>query len=168
LFPFYGYENANGTSWHILYVAAYENRARPLTRWDRAAKTLTRVGTEDRASNRFFPVWRYERTVDSQTRLLEKEFSLLFFLQDYWRKKDLSEKAATDYTRTRVLWRLVHYERDHESVSLDVFPAITYDRTGQSRRKVSFLWRGFRYERKEEQKAVDVLFLPVWRSRWGD
>jgi hypothetical protein len=179
LFPLYGYKNtarqengdpssAQGRQWHILYLAAYENGSRPLTRWNRNTKKSDVTGTAYHADNRFFPVWHYSRTLDTNTRRLEKEFSLLFFLQDYWRKTDVSEKPETDYTRTRILWRLLHYERDHDVVSLDVFPAITYDRNGASLRKVSFLWRGFRYERKDGQKAVDLLFLPVWRTRWAD
>jgi hypothetical protein len=179
LFPFYSYENTFaardevyprtlGRSWHVLYLAAYENQIRPLTEWDPASKTTKVVGVSKTAGNRFFPIWRYSRSVDSRTNLREKEFALLFFLQDYWSRTELSDAPKTDYARTRVLWRLFHYERDHDTVSLDVFPSITYDRSGDSLRKVSFLWRGFRYERKEEQKSVDLLFLPVWRTRWAD
>jgi hypothetical protein len=118
------------------------------------------------AANRFFPLWSYDRTTNTKTERLEKDFSLLFFLQDYAKKKDLADAPKTDFVRTRVLWRLFRYQRDHDDVTVDVFPAITYDRTGDSMRKASFLWRGFRYERKEGQKAVDLLFLPVWRTAW--
>lgn len=177
LFPFYRYENdawtdealaseTQGRTWNVLYLAAYENRRSPLTEWDRATRQSKRTGMVYHAANRFFPLWSYDRTTNTKTERLEKDFSLLFFLQDYAKKKDLADAPKTDFVRTRVLWRLFRYQRDHDDVTVDVFPAITYDRTGDSMRKASFLWRGFRYERKEGQKAVDLLFLPVWRTAW--
>lgn len=182
LFPFYRYENdgvivasqtpeelarTRGRYWHVLYLAAYENRRQPLTEWDRENKASRLVAATYHAENRLFPLWHYERNVRSDTGRLEKEFTLLWFLQDYWRKADSGPEAREDYTRTRILWRFLHYERDHDTVSLDVFPAITYDRDGAEKRKVSFLWRAFRYERKNGQKAVDLLFVPVWRTGWA-
>lgn len=177
LFPLYYYENQRpedgaaairGRRWNILYLAAYENRIIPSFEWNRETKKSEVSGTRAYGYNRLFPLWRYERTLTEQTRKLDKDFALLFFLQDYQRRTDLADPAGRDYTRTRILWRLLHYERDHDTVSVDVFPAITYDRTGAEKRKVSFLWRGFRYERKEAEKAVDVLFLPVWRTAWAE
>jgi hypothetical protein len=180
LFPFYGYENtgpvedpagsgglgrASGRSWHALYLAAYKNRGLPLSKWDPAAEASVQTGTTYQAYNRLFPLWRYERNLTTPGNHLEKEFALLFFLQDYWRKKDTVPEKE-DYTRMRILWRFVHYERDHNTVSLDVFPSVTYDRDGKDKKKVSFLWRGFRYERKQDQKTVDLLFIPVWRTAW--
>ncbi len=181
LFPIYGYEcegpgapsadaaewqQSRGRSWHVLYIAGYSNKHIPLWQYNPTTRSNSCEGAYWKASNRLFPLWRYERTLAVHTRRLEKEFSLLFFLQDYWRKADLGEGGKDDYTRTRILWRFLHYERDHDVVSLDLFPAITYDRDGAEKRKVSFLWRGFRYERKEGQKAVDLLFIPVWRTAW--
>ncbi len=183
LFPLYGYENngppvdsddpaelgkVRGRAWHLLYLAGYSNRRAPIWSYTAASRSNTCQGVTWTAKNRFFPLWRYERNLRTDTDQLEKEFTLLFFLQDYWRKADLGPEPKTDYARTRILWRFLHYERDHDTVSLDLFPAITYDRDGAAKRKVSFLWRGFRYERKDGQKSVDLLFLPVWRTRWAD
>jgi hypothetical protein len=174
LFPFYGYTYdgdgdapARGRSWHVLYLAAYENRRTPLAERDRAKGASGPLAMNEHAENRFFPLWHYARNLRGDTGRLEKEFTLLWFLQDYWRKADSGPDAKDDYTRTRILWRFLHYERDHDSVSLDVFPAITYDRDGAELRKVSFLWRAFRYERKNGLKAVDFCFLPVWRTHWA-
>ena len=67
------------------------------------------------------------------------------------------------YVRSRVRWRMWHYERAGDEVSVDVFPAVTYDRRGNEFKKVSFLWRLFRYERDKDQRKLDLLFLPVLR-----
>ena len=72
--------------------------------------------------------------------------------------------ATNDYTRSRVLWRLWHYERLNGNVSVDVFPSFTYDRKTDGFKKVSFLWRGFRYERAPDgSRKLDVLFVPLKR-----
>jgi hypothetical protein len=75
-------------------------------------------------------------------------------------------EPAHDYTRQRVLYRLFHRETLNGAVSVDAFPAVTYDRDPARRLcKVSFLWRVFRYERSDRGCAVDLLCVPVWRSR---
>ena len=69
--------------------------------------------------------------------------------------------------RARVLWRVMHYERDGDHKTLDMFPFITYDREPSSGfRKISFAWRLFRYERgRDGSLKTDVLFIPVWRAK---
>jgi hypothetical protein len=58
---------------------------------------------------------------------------------------------------------LYHYEREKDDVSVDVFPAITYDRTRDGMRKWSFLWRAFRYETGPDGTKLDLLFIPLVR-----
>ncbi|MCL1920487.1 MAG: hypothetical protein FWG50_05330, partial [Kiritimatiellaeota bacterium] len=93
--------------------------------------------------------------------LLEKN-ALLFFLYDY--KREFSQSESHSYTRRRILWRLMHYEKLNGDTSLDIFPAITWDAKADGSRKTSFLWRFFRYERPAEGRAkLDLLFIPVLR-----
>jgi hypothetical protein len=66
--------------------------------------------------------------------------------------------------RSRVLWRLWHYERSNGDVSVDIFPAITYDTKTNGFKSASFLWRCFRYERGKDGKKLDLLFVPIMRS----
>ena len=75
--------------------------------------------------------------------------------------------AGRDYTRKRLLWRLWHYEKLNGDVSVDAFPAVTYDSRKDGFRKVSFLWRVFRYERGAESRKLDILFLPPPVLRGG-
>ena len=64
-----------------------------------------------------------------------------------------------------MLWKLWDWERENDNVTLDVFPAITYDRRGGEYKKVSFLWRFFRYERGPEGRKLDLLFVPIVRAK---
>ena len=116
-----------------------------------------------------FPIWSTERrrsVVFSEGRKAEdatfEESNLLFLLYDYRRERNSAQKH--DYVRRRVLWRLWHYERLNGDVSVDLFPAITWDRREDGSRKTSFLWRLFRYERDPEgEKKLDILFIPLVR-----
>jgi hypothetical protein len=116
-----------------------------------------------------FPIWSTERrrsVVFSEGRKAEdatfEESNLLFLLYDYRRERNSAQKH--DYVRRRVLWRLWHYERLNGDVSVDLFPAITWDRREDGSRKTSFLWRLFRYERDPEGgKKLDILFIPIVR-----
>ncbi len=116
-----------------------------------------------------FPIWSTERrrsVVFSEGRKTEdatfEESNLLFLLYDYRRERNPAQKH--DYVRRRVLWRLWHYERLNGDVSVDLFPAITWDRREDGSRKTSFLWRLFRYERDPEgEKKLDILFIPIVR-----
>ncbi|MCL1856487.1 MAG: hypothetical protein FWF84_02440 [Kiritimatiellaeota bacterium] len=91
-----------------------------------------------------------------------EESSILLFLYDTRRETSLSDNR--DYVRRRVLWRLMHYERLNGDVSLDIFPAITYDAKTDGARKISFLWRFFRYETSPSAPTkLDLLFIPILR-----
>lgn len=70
-----------------------------------------------------------------------------------------------EQVRHRLLWKAWDYRRRNEQVQVDAFPFVTYDRKGEKTRSLSFLWRVFRYERNDERRELDVLFLPVHRSR---
>ena len=54
---------------------------------------------------------------------------------------------------------------DRLRTSVDVFPAITYDRKGDDFKKVTFLWRVFRYERGKDGRKLDLLFVPRVREK---
>jgi len=124
-------------------------------------------------SRTVFPIW--SSSTDQETRrdgaLLRKnaETSLLFFLYDvksrFEAASDGPQNAATDEERRRILWRLWHYERRGGDVSVDLFPAITYDRHADGFSKTSFLWRLYRYERHPGGGVdLDLLFLPLSRA----
>lgn len=116
--------------------------------------------------NGFFPLWSYTH-LRPASGPDQTYGSLLMVLYDY--KTTLGAgldgvQAREEYVRKRVLWRLYHYERRNEDVSVDIFPAITYDRTQDGFRRWAFLWRAFRYERGPEGKKLDLLFMPLIRS----
>ncbi|MCL1887423.1 MAG: hypothetical protein FWF96_00950 [Kiritimatiellaeota bacterium] len=125
----------------------------------------------EKSSNYLFLLWQgsSERnlifnddvTAVAHDGLLEKN-SILFFLYDY--KREFSESEKHDYTRRRILWRLMHYESLNGDTSLDIFPAITWDAKADGSRKFSFLWRFFRYEKPAgENTKFDLLFIPILR-----
>ncbi|MEI7880405.1 MAG: hypothetical protein WCI95_05980 [bacterium] len=116
--------------------------------------------------NGFFPLWSYTH-LRPATGPDQTYGSLLMVLYDY--KTTLGAgldgaQTREEYVRKRVLWRLYHYERHNEDVSVDIFPAITYDRTKDGFQRWAFLWRAFRYERGPEGKKLDLLFIPLIRS----
>jgi hypothetical protein len=104
------------------------------------------------------------------TRLREQEDSSLL-LALYDTKREVESGAGTtakplDYTRRRILWRVWHYEKRNGDVSVDIFPAITYDTHTDGFSKTSFLWRLFRYEKRPDGGVdFDLLFLPLKRAR---
>ena len=113
----------------------------------------------------FFPFWWYSRNEISQKGILTAHGSVLFWLFDYLREFNRGDIGiAKDYTRSRVLWRLYCCEKSEGNVSVDMFPAITYDRRTDGFKKVSFLWRFFRYERGKDGTKLDLLFVPVMRT----
>lgn len=72
--------------------------------------------------------------------------------------------TAEIHTRTRLLWKLWDRRNENGDVTVDAFPALTYDSRTNGYSKTSFFWRLFRYEHDPEKgTAVDVLFIPVWR-----
>ncbi len=127
------------------------------------------VNVERVKKHGIFPLWQYSRKDITRQDAPRSEtgFSLGLLLYDYTHKRtpaeELEQGEANDYTRSRILWRLWHYERLNGDVSVDIFPAITYDSKTDGFRKVSFFWRLFRYERNTDGIAADILFLPVAR-----
>lgn len=122
---------------------------------------------EDRSAG-FFPLW-HQSDYRSGSAVSTQEASLLFWLYDfnheYKAAQTRTKSPARDYTRARILWHLWHYERLNGDVSVDIFPAITYDAKVSGYRKTSFLWRLFRYERAADGSInCDFLFVPLRRS----
>jgi hypothetical protein len=115
--------------------------------------------------NGCFPLWSYSRRTTVPTHARQVNASALLLLYDYQRRIMPSKGSAApdDYVRSRVLWRLWHYERSNDDVSLDIFPAITHDRRADGFRKTSFLWRFYRYEKGPDGTKMDLLFIPVVR-----
>ena len=134
-------------------------------------RVVSDYGYNEKTFSYCFPLWRASREkvmtfsedlTAVQRDTLEERNALLFFLYDT--KRESSQTAERDYVRRRVLWRLMHYEKLNGDVSLDIFPAITWDAKADGARKVSFLWRFFRYERPADGPAnLDLLFLPILR-----
>ncbi|MDD4872647.1 MAG: hypothetical protein PHR77_19015 [Kiritimatiellae bacterium] len=174
-FPVYGYWNdgslesvthtnrtgSYGTTFVSFPACWYKNRVQ--VRTDKAG----RERITNRMENGFFPLWNYSDVESPADGKADVNASVFLLLCDYKRevrpvKNDA--QAKDEYTRARILWRLWHYERSNDDVSVDVFPAITYDRKSGKFRKVSFLWRFFRYERDEKGKKADIIFIPVIRT----
>jgi len=115
-----------------------------------------------------FPLWNYASQSTPAKGISRCDASVLLWLYDYKYEAGplpgVQPGATNDYTRSRVLWRLWHYERLNGDVSVDVFPSFTYDRKPDGFKKISFLWRGFRYERDSDgSRKLDVLFIPLKR-----
>lgn len=107
------------------------------------------------------PLWYYKRITTGSTE--NKAFYSLFL--PFYAKRHWSDSRSVPHSESSVLWYLWHSDRSGDTVMTDLFPGISYDRDGSKYRKVSFLWRFFRYERSTEGKKVDLLFVPVWRTR---
>jgi hypothetical protein len=182
LFPVFNYRNRGdlaladepeapvgtyGRTFRSLPFAWYRNelQLRPAPAGEEGAGT-DRVRTRTR-SHGCFPLWNYRRVETAAQGREDVDGSLLLALYDYRRRRRPDDDSATNedgrYVRSRVLWRLWHYERAGDEVSVDIFPGMTYDRYGDSFKKVSFLWRLFRYEREQQERKLDLLFLPVMR-----
>jgi hypothetical protein len=119
-------------------------------------------------SHGIFPLWEYTSQSTPAEGVSRLDTSVLLWLYDYKREAGPLTGAGpvvtNDYTRSRVLWRLWHYERLNGDVSVDVFPSFTYDHKTDGFKKISFLWRGFRYERDPAgNRKLDVLFIPLQR-----
>lgn len=118
---------------------------------------------------RLFPLWdaetRREATFAGPVKTADRHLttrSALLWLYDYRREVDSARQH--DYVRHRVLWRLLHYERLNGNTTMDLFPAVTWDRRVDGRHRFSFLWRLIRSETDAEgRRTLDLLFLPVRR-----
>ena len=123
-------------------------------------------------SEGLFPLWSSESRLETRldgTRLREdSDSSLLYALYDTRRKSAQATGAAKplEYERRRILWRLWHYEKRNGDVSVDIFPAITYDTRTDGFRKTSLMWRLYRYEKHPGGGAdLDLFFLPLKRTK---
>lgn len=119
-------------------------------------------------SHGFFPLWNYSSLSTPAEGISRRDTSVLVWLYDYKHEAGplpgAGPAGTNNYTRSRVLWRLWHYERLDGNVSVDVFPSFTYDRKTDGFKKISFLWRGFRYEHAPDgNPQLDVLFVPLRR-----
>jgi hypothetical protein len=180
IIPFYGYENFGkipnsitnasvgcnhyGKRFWSLPVCWYRNEMTVThSRDDQAQPIERRVQSEKKHG--FFPLWSYARSESHPRNEKQVNSSVLLLLYDY--KRTIQDNATThvqdNYTRSRVLWRLWHYERINGDVCVDIFPAITYDKKADGFKKISFLWRCFRYENGPKGKKVDLLFVPLMR-----
>ena len=172
IFPLYGYRNDGsiksapdkaagyetyGKKFWSLPACWYQNRLAvyPDRKIGRQGETVRRYDKR----HGFWPVWSYSsrRLPDRETE--DVDGSVLWLLYDYQRR----ERPKKEEVRARVLWRLWHYERKNGNVEMDMFPAITYRRSPDGRKRIAFLWRFFRYERTDEGKKLDLLFIPLMR-----
>jgi hypothetical protein len=124
--------------------------------------------TRETRSSSLFPLWSHRDVDKVKEKSRETDFALLGFLYDHQFRGGMKSKEdprkVEDYTRSRLLWRVVHYERTNGHSTLDVFPFITVDRKDDGFRHVSFLWRFYRSERTAEGgRNLDVLFVPLLR-----
>jgi len=132
------------------------------------AARATRTG-EQRASQ-LFPFWHSSGSKDLATGRQQADFNILGVLYDYqyrgrveWSK---DPKDVSDYTRARILWRVMHYERAGGDSTLDVFPFITSDRRADGSRQFTFFWRFYRNQRTADGgRKLDVFFIPILRHR---
>ena len=120
-----------------------------------------------------FPLWHYRSASDAyqgagpKTDRREADFRLLGWLYDRRVRSGAElwdDKQPHDYVRSRVLWRVMHYEWLDGDQSLDVFPFLTWDCKKDGYRQTSFLWRLFRSQRGADgSRKLDVLFIPLLR-----
>jgi len=132
------------------------------------ARTNATLVRDNNRAHGVFPLWSHETEATPAEGRNKQDTSVLLWLYDYQHEQGplpgKTARADHDYTRSRVLWRLWHYEKLNGDVSVDVFPAITYDHKTDGFKKVSFLWRFFRYERGADgETKLDALFLPLKR-----
>lgn len=132
------------------------------------SRTNAPLVRDDTLSHGVFPLWNYSAHATPAEGRSNRDASVLLWLYDSKRElgplPGVRAGVTNDYTRTRVLWRLWHYEKLNGEVSVDVFPSFTYDRKLDGFKKISFLWRFFRYEHGTDGQAkLDVLFLPLRR-----
>ena len=186
-FPFYGYTNFGalgsesppeqrygatyGKDFFCIPYSWYRNTetVHPVVLKTRQHEVMPAPLVRDRhLEHGVFPLWSHTAFVSGDQTRTNVDTSVLLMLYDY--KRDVqaataTQLEATDYIRSRVLWRLWHYEQTNCTVSVDLFPGITYDRKPDGFKKISWLWRLFRYERDPDGgHKFDLLFIPFVRS----
>jgi len=131
-------------------------------------KPTGKLAVSSAKDNGFFPFWSYThlKPDSGPEQIFGSMLLLLYDFKTTWGTglEGSGLQPKEEYVRKRVLWRLYHYERHNEDVSVDIFPAITYDRTKDGFRRWAFLWRAFRYERGPDGKKLDLLYIPVFRG----
>ena len=119
-------------------------------------------------ANGTFPFWSFSREADGLSGEETVQGSVLIRIYDYLSRTE-GAKGPADvrrYSRSRVLWRVWRCERTDGDVSVDMIPAITYDRKADGFKKITFLWRAFRYERTAGgDRKMDIAFIPVMRHQ---
>jgi hypothetical protein len=164
-------DQSYGSEFWCLPFCWYENqcqvRSTPSFQRDKGATNAPLV-REYTWKNGAFPLWSYSSETTPARNISKVNSSVGVILYDYRHEVEPSREGhsigTNDYTRARILWRLWHYERTNGNVSVDIFPAITYDRRTDGYKKSSFLWRFFRYERSPDgSKKLDVLYIPLMR-----
>jgi hypothetical protein len=182
IFPFYGYRNRKpeprkeaaashgatvGKTFWSLPAVWYRNTAEIAPVPSPDGRSTGQTTTSSARDHGFFPFWSYTH-LNTPAGGDERFGSLLMFLYDHQTTIKPAHAAGSGpqaYVRRRVLWRFWNYERKDELVSVDLFPAMTYDRGADGYRRWAFLWRAFRYETGPEGKNMDLLFIPVMRKR---
>ncbi len=171
LLPFYRYVN-NGEAPKAPGLAARDTYGRkfwslPACWYEDTVRVRTSqqsMGYESRRRHGVFPLWSY-CAVGQADGGRHSEFRVLGLLYDAIETTPPPASGGTpaESVRKRILWRLWHYQRTGQDVSIDVFPAVTYDRTAAGRHGFSFLWRLIRYEAGPDGVKCDLLYLPVKR-----
>ena len=180
LIPVFGYRNRGaldtvtstntwsesyGKTFWSLPACWYRNTVEVTPVKGQDGKPTGEMAVSSAKDNGFFPLWSHTHLKPAVGP--EQIYgSLLTILYDYktTRESGLAGSQPRDeFVRKRVLWWLYHYERHNDDVSVDIFPAITYDHTQDGFRRWAFLWRAFRYERGPDGKKLDLLYIPIIR-----
>lgn len=152
---------------HLVPLFNYDKRPGGYNLW--IAPWMTWRRWSKGFDSRFFPIWNYREREGTNVWESQKDFSFLMWLYDYRHQegyKGDKEDMPDDYIRSRLLVRMMHYERADGDAALDLFPFITHDTKADGYRQTSFMWRFFRYERKADGgRNLDLLFLPVLRGK---
>lgn len=159
-----------GTTWWSLPWIWYKNiRTTPLvpSKNGLPAPTIPGdiAGVDHIVSHGCFPLWSFSSISSNNGSYVSNRTSYLFYLGSAHKQIQPGPSGTPIVSSTsRFLWKAWYCERQNDTVSVDVFPAITYDRTGDAHKSVSFLWRVFRYERNGTECRVHLFFVPVWHS----
>jgi hypothetical protein len=181
MFPLFGYRNMGdidkadrdvtgfsqyGKRFWCLPVCWYQNTLNSF------GKSALKEGTVHMRIKKhgFLPFWSHESRINEDGVEKFVNGSVLLKLFDYEREvlPPAPGEELNDYTRKRILWRIWHYEKSNDEVSVDTFPFITYDSRPDGFKKVSFMWRMFRYEKNKDGRKLDLLFIPLMRTKDSD